>query len=130
FKGIVRTNMPSYFLVAHSEAGSGERRVEVFAYSAFDDQTIPTLAPRLGRILLLQIPDEGELADATPALDSATVRGMPAPVFGGLGGFPLSVRSLDSGKVGKRAVSVVAIPSLVVDRIVSTLGSWKSEAIW
>src|SRR5882672_6040886 len=43
FKGIVRTDVPSYFMTAHAEFGTGARRVDVFAYSPFDNEFLANL---------------------------------------------------------------------------------------
>jgi sigma-B regulation protein RsbU (phosphoserine phosphatase) len=79
----------------------------------------------LGRVLLLRTSDFENPADGL-MLDSE--RGRPVELSG-MGGFPLSVRDVETGDRDGYAISVNARPSRVVDRVTSTLGAWKSAAI-
>src|SRR5262249_7631763 len=106
FKGIVRSAETAYFLAAHTES-AGQKHVQVFAYTAFDDTAVATLVPRIARVRLFRFRDfAGEsigepdinARSARSALDSARIDGALSFDFA-FGGFPLPrVRDLESGQ--------------------------------
>jgi len=133
FKGIVATTRASYFLAAHSEAGAGEDRIEVFAYRAFDDRSVAALVSGMGNMQVFRLRDLGDQSpqNVRPVLDSGRITQVQVPLFAAFGGFQLTmVRMLDSGRSDHHGVYITTRPFLVFDRILtSTLGSAKTAAI-
>jgi len=128
FTGVVRTGNDTYFLTAYSESGAGDVRVEVFVYTPFDDKVVSDLVPGLGRVFLLRSSDF-ETSDSPPALVLDSERGHEVQ-FTAVGGFPLAVHDLETGAtVDQHGVSVNAYSYNVVDRVLNTLGTWRSAAI-
>ena len=135
-KGIVRTNVPSYFMTAHAEFGTGARRVEVFAYSPFDDEFLTKLVRGLSIASLYRASDvlEAERAQFIPALDSTRVN--PGPASRGfwdleaMSSLPLDMRSLDTGRSDAHFLSFHSRPSAVLTRVLSPLGSFASAPVY
>ena len=133
FKGIVTTAGPAYFLAAHSDAGTGENRIEVFAYRPFDDRSVASLVSGMGNMQVFRLRDIGDqpLQSVRPVFDSARIAPVRVPLFAAYGGFQLEmIRLLDSGRLDDHGVYITTSPYLVVDRMLtSTLGSAKTAAI-
>jgi len=135
-KGIVRTSAPSYFMTAHAEFGTGPRRVQVFAYSPFDDEFLAKLVQGLSIVYLYRARDliERENPQFIPVLDSAKI--IPGPPSRGfwdlraMANLPLDMRFLDTGGGDAHFLSFYSRPSAVLSRLLSPLGSFASAPVF
>ena len=138
YKGIIKADASLYFIAAHSESGTGARRVEVFAYIPFDDAFLATMAPGLAHVTLIRVRDvindsnEADEVVFKPILDSSKFDNVPksgSGVYGAHGAIPMDFRLLDTGRADPHFISLFAQPGPVVMRLLSPLGEIGAAAV-
>ncbi len=133
FKGIIRDG-DTQFIAAHAEAGSGERRVEAFAFQRMDNKWLAQLLPGVasvevigGENIRITIGPRGGNPKIRLLMDSSDV--MPGPAQRSwwdldLGtALPLEIHLREDGKTEPEVMAISSRPSAVLGLLFSTLGS-------
>jgi sigma-B regulation protein RsbU (phosphoserine phosphatase) len=123
-------------MTAHAEFGTGARRVEVFAYSPFDDQFLAKLVQGLSTVYVYRARDilAGDNPAFVPVLDST--KATPAPRsrgfwdMQGMSSVPVDMRFLDTGRGDAHFLNFYSRPSAVLNRLLSPLGSFASAPVF